>query len=273
MIQGTEAMRGKRLRRKQYTHRLLTHEEELALGRRVRAGWPDVEAKIDSEAARDAIQARDELVLCNQRLVIGLTKQARYKSGYRNFNEHNFEDEMQAGNMGLLTAARKFDPAVGVRFNTYAAWWIRQALQRYFQSLAMIHIPEYLKREHGHTYLAGCESVKSETLSRITEYEELILANAVVRESRDRRESMDTRHLVEWACREANLSSRFAQVLRRRYGLDGPEESRRDIAQDLGVSWQRVLQIEQSATAKIRKALERSGSLRRAFETHFDVAI
>jgi RNA polymerase primary sigma factor len=88
--------------------RLLTHEEEIDLGRRIREG---------DEAARS------KLIEKNLRLVIPVAKK------YRGMGLP-FGDLIQEGNIGLTRAADKFDPEKGFRFSTYATWWIRQAVQR-----------------------------------------------------------------------------------------------------------------------------------------------
>jgi len=88
--------------------RLLTREEEMDLGRRLRGG--------------DA-QARSLLIEKNLRLVVSVAKR------YRGMGLP-FEDLIQEGNVGLIRAVEKFDPEMGNRFSTYATWWIRQAIGR-----------------------------------------------------------------------------------------------------------------------------------------------
>src|ERR687897_469618 len=88
--------------------RLLTHAEEIDLGRRAREGDE---------------MARSKLIEKNLRLVIPVAKK------YRGMGLP-FGDLIQEGNIGLMRAADKFDPEKGFRFSTYATWWIRQAVQR-----------------------------------------------------------------------------------------------------------------------------------------------
>jgi RNA polymerase primary sigma factor len=87
---------------------LLNYEQEQALSKRIMSGDTD---------------ARQELVQGNLRLVITIAKQ------YRNSGVH-FIDLVQEGNMGLMHAAQKYDFTHEVRFSTYAAWWIKQAITR-----------------------------------------------------------------------------------------------------------------------------------------------
>src|ERR1700704_598828 len=89
------------------TYPLLKGTEEIDVARRIRAGDPD---------------ALQELVQRNLRFVISVAKK------YQN-RGMPLIDLIGEGNVGLLTAARKFDPDQGVKFISYAVWWIRQAIQ------------------------------------------------------------------------------------------------------------------------------------------------
>lgn len=91
-------------------HRLLTHDQEIELGRRIQSGDAD---------------ALDELVRHNLRLVYQIAR--RYGTADPGTT---FDDLVQEGMLGLLTAARRYDPDRGTRFSTYATWWVRKAVQR-----------------------------------------------------------------------------------------------------------------------------------------------
>jgi RNA polymerase primary sigma factor len=88
--------------------KLLTHEEEIDLSKRAKAGDE---------------KARQRLIEKNLRLVVSVAKR------YRGMGIP-FEDLIQEGNIGLMKAVEKFDSEMGHRFSTYAIWWIRQVVQR-----------------------------------------------------------------------------------------------------------------------------------------------
>jgi len=87
---------------------LLTHQEEIDLSKRTKKGDK---------------AARKRLIEKNLRLVVSIAKKSRGRG-------LSFEDLIQEGNIGLMTAVGKFDPDRGFRFSTYATWWIRQAVHR-----------------------------------------------------------------------------------------------------------------------------------------------
>jgi len=135
---------------------LLTAEEERELGGKIRAA-ADSEVKLaggeislaEHEVLQvEAAEARDRMIRANLRLVISVAKNFRNRG-------LPMEDLVNEGNVGLVYAVDRFDPAVGSRFSTYASYWIDQAIRRAVQSASqMIHIPSYLMEQIGHMRLA-----------------------------------------------------------------------------------------------------------------------
>jgi RNA polymerase primary sigma factor len=231
--------------------RLLTHEEEIDLGRRARAGEEE---------------ARDELIERNLRLVVSVAKK------YRGMGLP-FGDLIQEGNIGLMKAVEKFDPERGWRFATYATWWIRQAVQRAVADKGRtirvpVHMGEKMRKMARGWDVERVKDVKSAipdatSLNRplssdedsselgdfIEDERESGVASAVVRE-------LETRRLMESVER---LPERQRRVLVRRYGLDGDEPATlADLSEELGVSRERIRQLQREAEVMLRDAGEYS---------------
>lgn len=122
---------------------LLTAAEELHLGTLVRA-WQDHPAGIDEAPAgvkRRGARARDRIVNANLRLVVAVTM--RVRAGCRGrVGESDLPDMLQAGAIGLIRGAERFDPARGYKFSTFGYWWIRQGISRWLVSSSrLIYIP------------------------------------------------------------------------------------------------------------------------------------
>lgn len=106
---------------------LLTPAQEVHLGKAIRA-WLDHPDPAPAALRRRGLRARSRMTEANLRLVVNVAKRFhRFRSTLE------LEDLIQAGSIGLLRAAEKFDPARGYKFSTFAYWWIRQGVTRYME--------------------------------------------------------------------------------------------------------------------------------------------
>jgi len=241
---------------------LLSHKEEVELGRRVRAGDPE---------------ARRRLVEKNLRLTVAVAKKFRGQG-------LPFEDLIQEGNIGLMKAVEKFDPDRGFRFSTYATWWLRQAVQRAVADKGRtirvtVHMTEKIRKvSRAMSELAleiEREPTEEEVAKRLdwdpdevrltmrampdaTSLDQPVSSEETASQLGDFIEDdkvsdtpdtvmreMETEHLKEAIER---LPERARYVLVRRYGLDDREPATlAELGEELDISRERVRQLQREA--------------------------
>lgn len=250
---------------------LLTPDEEIRLARRIATGDGKAKAR---------------LVEANMRLVVSIAKAYR-SSGIP------FEDLIQEGAIGLMTAAERFDPKRGYRFSTYATQWIRQAIGRAVDNKAKsirlpAHVSESLRkldkaraemrREIGEDptpeQLAARTGISPRKVANLlnTTQEPISLDMPVGDEENtslgsllyDKTSPDPQEELIDAEMRDeidsilATLDDREQLIMRKRFGFDGEDTYvLQQIGEELNISRERVRQIEAQALRKLRSAARR----------------
>jgi RNA polymerase nonessential primary-like sigma factor len=251
---------------------LLTAEEEVGLARLVRQG---------------DFLARQKMIEHNLRLVVNIAKH------YLN-RGIPLLDLVEEGNLGLIHALEKFDPERGFRFSTYATWWIRQNIERAIMNQSRtIRLPVHVVKELNQVLRtqrslestcggASLEDI-AERLQRPIEDVRQILAlnehtasldapldidpNLSIGESladdqsdgpEETIQNAEIEHLIRYWI--GQLTDKQRMVIQSRYGLDECDvRTLEELASQLGLTRERVRQIQLEALAHLRRILKRRG--------------
>ncbi|WP_025270071.1 sigma-70 family RNA polymerase sigma factor [Hippea sp. KM1] len=245
---------------------VLSQEEEKELGYRIRKG--------DKEALK-------KLVKHNLRFVVSVAKR------YKNLGIPLL-DLINEGNLGLIKAAKKFDPDRNTKFISYAAWWIKQSIMKYItEQSTPIRIPLKAKSR-----ISKIDSIKEDykqkfdeeplddELSEISELSEKEIKNAemarfyfdslddYVNDDKDivkgdlislEEQSVEEEHIQKSLIEEVNkflseLPQREQDIIKLRYGLyDGKPRTLREIGEKYGISKERVRQLENNIINKLKR--------------------
>ncbi|MEA4910096.1 MAG: RNA polymerase sigma factor [Anaerolineaceae bacterium] len=271
---------------------LLTAEEEVELAQRIERGRMareelargNVSARRRTELRRlieDGWTAREKLITANSRLVISVAKKYMGRGV-------PFLDLIQEGNIGLIRATKKFDYRRGHKFSTYATWWIRQAVTRAIADQGRtIRVPVHmgdqinklLRVQHQLTQRLGREpSVEelAETLdvppkkvenmiqvarrplsleTPTDDEEDSVLGDFIEDDEAPPPDDTATFNLLREHLEEVlnTLPPREVRILQLRYGLlDGQAYTLEEVGRKMGVTRERVRQIEAQALSRLR---------------------
>jgi RNA polymerase primary sigma factor len=271
---------------------LLTAEQEVSLAKRIERGRKAREAMARggvNDARRislrllieDGWAAREHLITANSRLVISVAKKYMGRGV-------PFLDLIQEGNIGLIRAAKKFDYRRGHKFSTYATWWIRQAVTRAIADQGRtIRVPVHmgdqinrlLRTSHQLTQHLGRDPTTEELAEALQvtpkkvenmiqvarrpisletptdEEEDSILSDFIQDEESPAPSDAVTESLLREQLRDVlhTLPPREVRILQLRYGLhDGQSYTLEEVGRKMGVTRERVRQIEAQALSRLR---------------------
>jgi RNA polymerase primary sigma factor len=229
-------------------------------------------------------QARDYMVRANLRLVVNIAR------GYTG-KGLGLQDLIEEGNLGLLRAVEGFDPSMNTRFSTYASYWIKQSIKRALVNTAKtIRIPAYmvellakwrratnqltdeLGRPPTNEECAKFLGLPKKKLNIIKKairvynsapqteqtdngwsLDEMLMDGHTKTPDTEMVEADDMKHVLQLLDR---MDKREAAVLRMRYGLDDEEpKTLKEIGERLGLTRERVRQIESEALAKLAESM------------------
>jgi RNA polymerase primary sigma factor len=247
---------------------LLTHKEEIDLSKRAKQGEK---------------KARRRLIEKNLRLVVSVAKK------YRGYGLP-FEDLIQEGNIGLMKAVEKYDPELGYRFSTYAAWWIRQAVQRAVTNKGRtirvpVHMIEKIRKvfRASNELSAGLEREPTEeeiaerlewTIDEVRDaigamldvtsldkplgsQEDAVELGSLIEDEQASNipdKAMREMELVQLREAIEKLPERTRYVLVRRYGLGGLESATlTELADELGISRERIRQLQREGMRRLKR--------------------
>src|SRR5687768_895651 len=276
---------------------LLTAEEEVKLAQRIERGRMSREELAHGSVTpkrrldlrrliEDGWGAREHLITANSRLVISVAKKYMGRGV-------PFLDLIQEGNIGLIRATKKFDYRRGHKFSTYATWWIRQAVTRAIADQGRtIRVPVHmgdqinkmLRVSHQLTQDLGREPTteelgdalsvtakKVESIIQIArrplsletptdEEEDSVLGDFIQDEDSPEPVEIATHNLLREQIAEVlnGLPPREVRILQLRYGLlDGESYTLEEVGKKMGVTRERVRQIEAQALSRLRHPTHR----------------
>ncbi len=251
---------------------------------------PDEELRLSRASRAGDFESRQRMIEANLRLVVSIAKHYQHRGV-------PFDDLIEEGNLGLIHSLEKFDPERGFRFSTYATWWIRQNIERAIMNQSRtIRLPVHVVKELNlvlralrkfeseeeddpHRDVIAVANLLDKPIDEVRQVlrfnerttsldapldidPDLTVADAIADDQsidpeRQFEHAEVEQYVADWV---AQLSDKQRLVIERRYGLNGFEVSTLErLADELGVTRERVRQIQIEALAQLRRRMMRAG--------------
>ena len=213
---------------------MLTPDEEATLAHTIHQGGPAGE------------RARDRLVSANLRFVVSVAKQYQHQG-------ISLTDLINEGNMGLVKAAEKFDETRGFKFISYAVWWIRQSIME-----ALAVKSRIVRVPLNQVGIAGKDGRSTSIDAPISEDDDNSLADMLSSDDDNARSdsSLDRESMnlfISDLLKEV-LNDREQRIITESFGIGRMEKSLEEIADEMGMTRERIRQVKEKALRKIRNS-------------------
>lgn len=246
-------------------YKLISAKEEIELAKVIQEGGDGVDAAIE------------RFLLANLRLVLYQVSKIAPD------DPDQQQDLIQEGNIGLITAIKKFNPSYGCRFSTYALWWVRQSINRCLEKDRTIKIPTYRQDMNKKIVMAYKEMGETQsTIPKLCEYfglpeKDIMLALTPCSCTSIETEVAEGRSIIDIIGEEDDFEGRLLEkerheqvltllsaleknektVIEKRFGLGGQDPtSYQKIGEELGISRSQVCQIVSKTLKELRKRAE-----------------